>query len=101
VGAAADDDDARRICEVALQLPHQSEVPQVVDAEGHLDAVVGEFVLGSRLHARVAHDSMQRWQPGVPECFDEGAHRSQRCEIHLEHGASVGISDPCHRLGTA
>jgi len=56
VGAAADDDDPRRVCQLVEKTLHEREMAEVVDAERHLEAVRRPFRARHHLDTGVAHD---------------------------------------------
>jgi len=77
VRAAADNDDprwARQRIEQALQ---QREVPEMVDAEGHLEPVDRSLHPRHDLNAGVAHDRVQRRKIRPSNTADERMHRFQ------------------------
>ncbi len=89
------------LCELAEQTLHEREMAEVVDAERHLDTVLGPLRARHHLHAGVAHDRVQRRKCGGANVFDEGAHRRQRREVHPHHRAALRFAELLDRLGAA
>ena len=73
VRAAADDDDPRGRDEVVEQSGDEREVPEMIDAEGQFDAVVGVLQAVHGLQAGVADHGVQRRQIWRRERRDEFA----------------------------
>src|SRR4029078_1125879 len=101
VGSAADDDDARGVCQLAEQTLHEREVAKVVDAERHLDSVLGPLHARHHLHAGVAHYRVQRRKCGGANVFGEGAHRRQRREVDPHYSAALRFAELLDRFGAA
>jgi hypothetical protein len=101
VGATADDEDPRRVCQLPEKALHQREMAEVVDAERHLDAILRPLRARHHLDACVAHDRVQRRKSRGANGFHESAHRRQRRKVHRHHRAALRFAQLSNGIGAA
>ena len=80
MGTRRDEHDPGRRFEVGEQPFHQGEVPEMIDAEGGFHPVLGAGPMGE-LQPGVAHQGVERREPGGGQFTGEAADRSQGGQV--------------------